>query len=278
VKLRIIYTAQYRYEAEVSFSQHVFRLFPKPDHYIRCEGITFTTNEGADVQHRRDLFDNNIASCFYPERGTDLVANLELELRLQEKNAFHFLLETRVVHFPFQYSAEETRLLAPYLDGPTLHLPFWAARPQPTLEALVGLSEAICRNIGYERREEGTAFAPHETIARGRGACRDLAVLLAAVLRTCGIASRLASGYLCELDAGNRRAAGSLHAWTEAYLPGAGWVGLDPTNGLLCNHNHITTAVGLTPDDIAPVSGSYFADAVVPSEMIATLEMLRGDE
>ena len=102
-------------------------------------------------------------------------------------------------------------------------------------------------HLAYERREEGVAREPAETIALGRGACRDFAVLLAVLLRQMGVAARLASGYMVETGERERRAEGALHAWTEAYLPGAGWIGLDPTNGILCDHHHILAAVGLEP-------------------------------
>ena len=133
------------------------------------------------------------------------------------------------------------------------------------------LNSTLHREIQYERREEGEARPARETLALRRGACRDFAVLLAGELRALGIASRLASGFLCEMGPGEKRAAGALHAWTEAYLPGAGWIGLDPTNGILCAENHIATAVGLNPGDIAPVSGTYFHAESVSAHMQATL-------
>jgi transglutaminase-like putative cysteine protease len=98
-------------------------------------------------------------------------------------------------------------------------------------------------------------------------------VLLAEVARGLGLAARLASGYLCEFDSADKRAEGALHAWTEIYLPGAGWVGFDPTNGYLCNHHHITAAVGFSPDDIAPILGDYYHRTRVPSAMTASLRI-----
>lgn len=282
MKIKILYRTDYRYENVVSFSPHVFRLFPKPDQFISTEKIAFKTNAGADIQYRKDVFDNNIAFCFYPEKGRDLIARLEIDLRLVERNAFHFLLDSHALHFPFQYKPGETRVLAPYLQpengNGSVRLPFWKPEPKPTVSALVELNEAIFKNLKYERRDEGVARTPEETLDLGFGACRDFAVLLAETLRSLGIAARLASGYLCEFGEQEKRAEGALHAWTEAYLPGAGWVGLDPTNGVFCNHNHITAAVGLTPDDIAPVSGSYYGKTHIGSTMTATLELIKCEE
>jgi hypothetical protein len=278
MRIKIRYRTEYRYESEVSFSPHVFRLFLRPDLFVSASHVSFHTNAGADVLHRKDIFDNNVAVCFYPVPGRDLTARLEMELLLREKNAFHFLVESHALNFPFSYKPAEMRLLAPYLDGGVVSLPFWQPAPGLTVGALVGMNEAIFRNLKYERRDEGAALRPAETLERGSGACRDFAVLLAAVLRGNGIAARLASGYLCEFGDGEKRAEGALHAWTEAYVPGAGWIGLDPTNGVLCNENHITTAVGREPEDIAPVSGTYHAMQSVASEMSAGLELVKCED
>ena len=135
------------------------------------------------------------------------------------------------------------------------------------------LNQTIHECIGYERREEGMARDPVDTLRLGRGACRDVAVLLAEMLRSIGLAARLVSGYLRESDAEQRRAEGSLHAWTEVFLPGAGWIGMDATNGIFCNHNFITAAVGLTPADITPISGAYFHKTEIPSRLRSRLEL-----
>ncbi len=275
MKIEVRYETQYRYESEVSFSPHTFRIFPKTDYFVAMEAMKFTTNEGASVQHRRDIFDNPVAFCFYPVKGRDLHAELAMTLQLRERNAFDFLLEGRATDFPFRYQSDEQRVLAPYLQtSGAIDLGFWHPARKPTVLALVELNEALHDNLGYERRDEGTARSPAETVAIGSGACRDFAVLLAETLRGEGIAARLVSGFLCEFGEGEKRAEGAMHAWTEAYLPGAGWVGLDPTNGVFCNHNHITTAVGLLPRDVTPVSGSYYHKTHVAAEMSAKLEMI----
>jgi hypothetical protein len=276
VRIQILYQTLYTYEEPVSFSPHIYRLFPKPDRFLHVKSIDFQTNLDARVTYRRDMFDNEVASCFYPEHSALLAANLRIELEVAEKNAFGFLLASHALDFPFEYNEHEARVLKPYLlfeDAPGL--PFWRApeNPMPTIEALVGLNDAVYENIRYERREEGAARSPSETLALGSGACRDTALLLAEVLRANGVAARFASGYLCEFGAKERRAEGALHAWTEAYLPGAGWVGFDPTNGVLCNHNHLTAAVGLTPPDVTPVSGRYFHNRRVEAQMSALLQI-----
>jgi transglutaminase-like putative cysteine protease len=141
----------------------------------------------------------------------------------------------------------------------------------------MALNSAIHEHLEYERRDEGEANSPAETLHSGRGACRDFAVLLAEKLRGLGIAARLASGYLCEFADADKVAEGSLHAWVEAYLPGAGWVGLDPTNGTFCSHHHLTAAVGLTAAQISPVFGNYYHSKWLPSDMRTSLQITPHD-
>ena len=278
MKIQILYQTQYSYSETVTFSPHLFRLFPKVDHNVRVHSVEFQTNIGATVNFRRDLFDNEIASCFYPDPSSLLAASLKIELEVQPKNAFGFLLDRHALDIPLVYQPAERHVLQPYLQTTmALDLPFWKVpkTPQPTAETLVELNSAIHDNLGYERRDEGEAFSPEETLRRGSGACRDLAVLLVATLRGMGLAARQASGYLCEFGDAEKVAEGALHAWVETYLPGAGWIGLDPTNGTFCDHHHITAAVGLTAADISPMLGNYFHQTRTPTQtMSATLSIL----
>ncbi len=182
--------------------------------------------------------------------------------------------------YPFSYPASLDRILAPFqeIDLEDLEIPRWTrpqpGAPRPTVATLVELNERLHECIGYERREEGPAHTPAETLRRGRGACRDVALLLAAILRQCGLAARLTSGYLREAEAESRRAEGSLHAWTEVYLPGAGWVGMDATNGIFANHNFITAAVGITPADVTPIDGSFYPPQANTPQMTSRLELV----
>jgi transglutaminase-like putative cysteine protease len=277
MKVEIQYQTQYAYAEAVSFSPHVYRLFPKAERHLRVLSSEFQTNADASVNYRRDLFDNEIASCFYPGQSALLQASFRLELDIEKKNAFGFLLASHALELPFTYLPNDLRILQPYRDGATaIELPFWKPqnRPRPTLQTLIELNDAIHDHLVYERRDEGEPLPPAELLARGSGACRDFAVLLAEVLRGMGLASRLASGYLCEFGEAGKIAEGALHAWTEVYLPGAGWVGMDPTNGTFCDHHHLTAAVGLTPADISPVLGNYFHSTRVPAQMSASLQII----
>jgi transglutaminase-like putative cysteine protease len=279
MKLRVTYRADYLYEEEVSLSPHVVRLFPRDLLHARVDRCEFSTNPGAEVHWRRDLFDNQVARCFYPLADRHLRLALDLEVTTAERNPFGFLLEAQALQLPVGYAPEERSLLGPAFGMEATDLPA-ALSPAPgtdTLEAVLAMNAWVHGNIAYERREEGDAFTPEETLRRGRGACRDTAVLLAAALRRAGVAARLASGFLWEsvTDPSKRKADSALHAWTEAYLPGAGWLALDPSNGVLADHHYLTAAVGLETADIAPVSGTYFGDRPVAGRLATSLHIER---
>ena len=277
MKVEIRYQARYAYTERVTFSPHLFRLIPKVDRALKLRQFDFRTNANAVIHWRRDLFDNEVASVFYPKASPQLDLKLRLKLELEPKNAFGFLLASHALHSPFAYQPQEIRVLTPYLNpAPGPKLPFWQPpfTPQPTIPMLVQLNSALHSHIAYERREEGSARPTAETLALGRGACRDIAVVMVDTLRGIGLAARHASGYLCEFGSEEKRAEGALHAWVEVYLPGAGWVGLDPTNGTLCDHHHITAAVGASTVDVEPFVGSYYHETPVTQQMTASLEIL----
>lgn len=277
MKLAIRYKASYQYGESASFSPHWARLFPRADHGLAITHHSFATHPTADVQYRRDLFDNVVARCFFPEPLDRLDFSLDLDLVVPEKNPFHFLLDSHAIEVPFAYTEAEAYALSPFLDGAALDLPAALApsAPQPTVEKLTALNMWLHGNIAYERREEGAPFEPRKTLELAKGSCRDFAVLFAAVLRMHGLAARLVSGYLWERadPSKPRTAENALHAWVEAYLPGAGWTGFDPTNGVLCDHHFIAAAVGLASADISPVDGFYYGKKTIKSVMDSTLQI-----
>jgi len=282
-RIRLQYQTRYEYSDAVGFSPHLLRIFPRsePGRFLRH--FELQTNAEADVQFRRDFFDNNIARVFYPERNAELLIELTAELELREENAFHFLLDPQAAEYPFVYATQDRERLAPFLlpsagGDKSPVLPFWSppTASAPTVEVLMSLVSALNQHVKYESRAEGPSRPPQETVECGSGSCRDTARLLMAVLRDRGFAVRLVSGYLWEppdKEQDRRRADGFFHAWTEVALPGAGWVGLDGTNGVFCDHHFIACAVGLDAEDITPISGRYFSDTPVTSKMEASLRI-----
>ncbi|MGI8955336.1 MAG: transglutaminase family protein [Chthoniobacterales bacterium] len=281
MRLGIRYETAYHYATPVHFSKHEIRLFPRGDVFTQVHRLRFETNRNAHVRFGRDVFDNCVASCSFSQPANELHFLLELDLALEKKNPFDFLLRDEATRVPFSYPAELRRVLAPFLQketGPALAIPRWKfptrGAPRATVSVLVELNEALHECIGYERREEGPARSPGETLQHGRGPCRDVALLLAATLRQHGLAARLASGYLREADSETKRAEGSLHAWTEVYLPGAGWVGMDGTNGIFANPTFITAAVGIISADVTPIDGSFSPPQDTTPQMTSRLELV----
>jgi uncharacterized protein (DUF2126 family)/transglutaminase-like putative cysteine protease len=280
MRIQIENWIKYSYEKPVSFSPHKIRLYPRTDPTIITHRLQTFANIPADVQYRRDLYDNLIANCYFTEPANTLELRIQLEVELWPRNPFHFLLAPYAVELPFNYTQTETRVLSPYLEV----LPadevdsdeIWRLDgKRSTVDALVDLAETLHSEISYEVREDGEARPPSRTLELRSGACRDTALLTASILRKMGLAVRLVSGFLCEfqIDVRARRADSALHAWIEVFLPGAGWVGIDPTNGSFCDHRFIPTAAGVVMADIASVEGSYFGSEKVPSDFLAKLEL-----
>ena len=281
VKIGIRYETIYRYDRAVRFSPHDVRLFPRSDRFLQITRIDFQTKPETTVRFGRDVFDNVVASCFFDQPSEMLELRLALDVEATKKNPFDFVLSRRAVQMPFNYEEDIASIICAYCKrqtGESISLPGWRPpsqeSPRETVATLVELTKTLHQKISYERREEGAAQSPAETLHRQRGACRDTAVLLAELLRDLGLAARVVSGYLRETDEKVRRSEGSLHAWAEVFLPGAGWVGLDPTNGIFCNDNFIPAAVGLRPADITPISGSFYHRDRVPAEMKSRLELI----
>jgi uncharacterized protein (DUF2126 family)/transglutaminase-like putative cysteine protease len=271
---------RYTYEKPVSFSPHKIRLYPRTDPTIVTHRLQTLANIPADVQYRRDLYDNLIANCFFTEPANILELRIQLEVELWPRNPFHFLLAPYAVELPFAYEESERRVLTPYIEvlpGDEVDADeIWRLDgKRSTVDALVSLAETLHSEISYEVREDGAARPPSRTLELRAGACRDTALLAASILRKIGLAVRLVSGFLCEfhVDVPDRKADSALHAWIEVFLPGAGWVGIDPTNGTFCDHRFIPTAAGVLMADVAAIEGTYFGKEKVPSEFQAKLEL-----
>ncbi|MFV0336851.1 MAG: transglutaminase domain-containing protein [Chthoniobacterales bacterium] len=278
-RLQIDYSARYSYEEPVSLSLHRVRIFPRSSLAVRLLESSFDCPESGDIQFRRDLYENEIAQCFFPENLSEFNIRFSASLEITEKNPFHFLLDEGGREIPPTYSPQERLFLSSLLqnDGAKncpLPSPLAPSGKAPSLEKLGTWNRWIFDNFRYQRRDEGPARHPSETLKRGEGACRDFTALLVETLRQNGVAARWVSGYLWELgDKESHVAESALHAWAEAYLPGAGWIGLDPTNGTLTDHTAIPTAIGPDADATNPVAGTYFSKSLVTDKLETNLKI-----
>jgi uncharacterized protein (DUF2126 family)/transglutaminase-like putative cysteine protease len=258
------------------------RLRPTTHARARIESYGLRISGDPDVHWLQDPYGNHVAHVSFKEgqRQETLELRVELAVDIRPVNPFDFYLDDRCQRWPFSYPEELQRDLSPFvasageadLAGPRLRrfledLP--AARL--TLDEVVDLNVRVNRALRYITRDEPGIWTPEETLANGRGSCRDSAVLLIAALRARGFAARFASGYLVQLTdegmipnepKGVGRDVVDLHAWAEVFLPGAGWVGLDATSGLLCGEGHIPLACTAQPALATPVEGTSDTAAV----------------
>ncbi len=263
-KVALEHRTTYRYDRPVYLSSHVVRLRPAPQcrtpvlHYALV-----VTPANHYLSWQQDPFGNHLARLVFPERTDELVVDVELVAELVPINPFDFFVEDWARDFPFAYDEELERDLSPYLhrDRPGPHLlRFLAGLPtatEPTVQHLSALTQRVCDAVTYTTRLEAGVQTPDETLEKSSGSCRDNALLLVQVLRHLGLAARFVSGYLVELaeppDGADSLA---LHAWVDTFVPGAGWVGLDPTSGLFATEGHLPLAAAPTPAGAAPITGS----------------------
>jgi len=271
IRVAINHRTHYRYDRLVTLSPHVLRLRPAPHCRTPIEAYSLRVGPGEHfVNWQQDPFGNHQARIVFAEPVREFEVEVDLIAELVVLNPFDFFLDEDSRRYPFRYDEALGRALAPYLavaeDGPRLRS--WLRgidrREAATIDFLVDLNRRINRDVRYSLRFDPGVRSCEETLADAEGACRDSGWLLVQVLRHLGLASRFVSGYLVQLapdekpldgPAGPAQDFTDLHAWAEVYLPGAGWIGLDPTSGLVADEGHIPLAC--TPDvaSAAAISG-----------------------
>src|SRR5262245_597621 len=275
---------RYRYDRPVALAPQVIRLRPAPHCRTRIESYSLkVTPAQYFVNWQQDPNGNWLARFVFPEETCEFTITVDLIADMAVINPFDFFLEPFAEAFPLAYPAEFAEELAPYLDaepaGPRLAA-FLASIPRErknTVDVLVGLNQRLHREISFLMRMESGVQTPDQTLTASAGSCRDSAWLQVQILRHLGLAARFVSGYLVQLrpdarpldaPAGAAQDSADLHAWAEAYVPGAGWIGLDATSGLLCAEGHLPLAATPHFRAAAPISGS-----VEPSQVNFSFKM-----
>jgi uncharacterized protein (DUF2126 family) len=272
IRVALNHVTHYRYDRLVGLSPQVVRLRPAP--HCRTPIVSYSMRvEPAEhfINWQQDAFANYQARLVFPEKTREFKITVDLVAEMAVYNPFDFFLEPSAEKFPFEYAPGLAAELAPYLvkREPTPRFAEFVASidrsPKVTADFLVEINQRLQREIRYLIRMEPGVQTPEETLTTAAGSCRDSGWLLVETLRQLGLAARFVSGYLLQLAPDTKSLDGpsgteidftDLHAWCEVYLPGAGWIGLDPTSGLLAGEGHIPVACTPEPGSAAPISGA----------------------
>jgi transglutaminase-like putative cysteine protease len=284
IQAALRHVTRYRYDRLIGLGPQTIRLRPAP--HSRAKVVAYSLKiepEQHFLNWQQDPQSNWLARVVFPEKVDHFTVAVDLTVEMEVINPFDFFLEPEAEEYPFAYSSELKAELEPYLKTSPLGEKFDAflakvpREKKQTTNFVFDLNASLSKEIAYTIRMEPGIQTPEETLTRKSGSCRDSAWLLVQMLRHLGLAARFASGYLIQLKPDVKSLDGpsgtdvdftDLHAWCEVYLPGAGWVGLDPTSGLFAGEGHIPLACAATPSQAAPISG-----AVEPAEVLFDFDM-----
>jgi uncharacterized protein (DUF2126 family)/transglutaminase-like putative cysteine protease len=276
IKIVLNHRTEYRYDKAVSVGPQVVRLRPAPHCRTPILSYALTVSPRQHlINWQLDAHNNHLARLLFPEKVKEFVVEVDLVADLLPINAFDFFLEPGIEDYPFKYAPDLANDLGPYLfveaAGPRLQafLEKVSREKRGTIGFLVDLNRRVRDEIDYVTRLDPGIQTSERTLEKCTGSCRDSAWLLIQILRHLGIAARFVSGYLIQLAPPENRAekgseggsgpqhdSADYHAWAEAFLPGAGWIGMDPTSGLFAGEGHIPLVCTPNPSNAAPIEGT----------------------
>ena len=285
--LSVKHVTTYSYGKPVRLGEHRMMLRPRGSQDQRLLRATLEIEpEPHRLRWIHDVFDNSVAVADFrgETRRLRVESNIELEhIPFEEPEV---LLEDRARHYPFSYDPEEmpdlARSIERHYPDPDGEVERWVrrflhvGRPTETGTLLMTLTYAIKEGLSYQRRLGGGTQTPLQTLASGRGSCRDFATLMMEAARALGLAARFVSGYLYVPDrdtAERHLGGGATHAWCQVYLPGSGWVEFDPTNGIVGNRDLIRVAVARDARQAIPLHGFYYGDKADEEGMVVSVRV-----
>ena len=282
-RIKIDHTTTYCYSSQVTLGEHALHLRPREGHDIRIESSALQISPAFDIRWRRDVYGNSVAHVWFSEPADRLEIASSVTVEQYEPAVVEGLpLSEEAERFPFSYPPMEQIDLVPYqtatfgeqsdLLGDWIAASYRDGDEIGTMELLNGLNRRIPKEVAYLVRNEPGVQPPDVTLSRRAGSCRDMATLFIEACRRCGLASRFVSGYVVSRAVVEDLA--TTHAWSEIYLPGAGWRGFDSTSGQLVGADHIAVAVHRHPEAIPPVSGSFYGPVEPKPEMIVKVEVV----
>lgn len=282
LKIVISHKTKYKYDRSVKLSPHIFRLRPAPHSRTPIESYSLKIKpENHFFNWQQDPFGNYQARVVFPEKTKELSIAVEIVADLKTINPFDFFVEDDAEEYPFEYDEITKKELAPYLevneDSEILQdfLKTIDYTPRKTIYFLIDVNRKIYEYLKYNIRLEPGVQSSEETLACKTGSCRDYAWLFVQVMRHLGFGARFVSGYIVQLKADEKSLDGpsgpeqdftDLHAWTEVYIPGAGWIGFDSTSGLLVGEGHIPLSCTPHYKSAAAVTGGILSDEKFETE------------
>ncbi len=275
---------RYTYDRPISLGPQIIRLRPAPHCRTRIASYSLKVEPSAHIVNwQQDPHGNWLARYLFPEKTTAFSIDVDLVADMEAINPFDFFVEPYAEKWPFRFAPELAEDVVAFVKPEPAERRLQefvgsiSREPRNTVDFLIGLNHRLQRAIRYVVRQEPGVQTPEETLALGVGSCRDTAWLLVQVVRQLGLPARFVSGYLIQLRPDIKPTEGppgpannfaSLHAWAEVYVPGAGWIGLDPTSGLLCGEGHLPLAATPHFRSAAPISGQ-----IEPCEVSFAFEM-----